>query len=66
MKNTLAMNPRSVTQPTVFWLTASGTFVECMQQISAAIAGRAYELFEARGVATAMTWRTGFAQSLRC
>jgi HSP20 family molecular chaperone IbpA len=49
MKNTLAMNPRSVTQPTVFWLTASGTFAECMQQISAAIAGRAYELFEARG-----------------
>ena len=50
MKNTLAMNPRSVTQPTVFRLTASGTFVERMQQISAAIAGRAYELFEARGM----------------
>jgi HSP20 family molecular chaperone IbpA len=49
MKNTLAMNPRSDTQPTVFRLTASGTFVERMQQISAAIAGRAYELFEARG-----------------
>jgi HSP20 family molecular chaperone IbpA len=49
MKNTLAMDPRSVTQPTVFWLTASGTFAECMEQIYAAIEGRAYELFEARG-----------------
>jgi len=49
MKNTLAMNPRSVTHPTVFRLTASGTFVERMQQISTAIACRAYELFEARG-----------------
>ena len=60
MKNTLAMNPRSVTQPTVFWLTASGTFAECMQQISAAIAGRAYKLFEARGCFHGHDWEDWF------
>ena len=60
MKNTLAMNPRSVTQPTVFRLTASGTFVERMQQISAAIAGRAYELFEARGAGHGHDWEDWF------
>ena len=60
MKNTLAMNPRSVTHPTVFRLTASGTFVERMQQISTAIAGRAYALFEARGRDHGHDWEDWF------
>ena len=60
MKNTLAMNPRSVTHPTVFRLTASGTFVERMQQISAAIACRAYELFEVRGAGHGHDWEDWF------
>jgi HSP20 family protein len=60
MKNTLAMNPRSVTHPTVFRLAASGTFVERMQQIYAAIAGRAYELFEARGRDHGHDWEDWF------
>lgn len=60
MKNALAMNSRSVTQPTVFRLTASGTFVERMQQISAAIACRAYELFEARGAGHGHDWEDWF------
>ena len=49
MKSTLATNAQPTTQPAIFKLTASGTFVERRQQISAAIARRAYELFEARG-----------------
>src|SRR5579864_941324 len=49
MKSTLAPNPRPTTQPAVFRLTASSTLVERMRQISASIAHRAYELFEARG-----------------
>src|SRR6185437_12789606 len=49
MKNTMATNPQPMTKPAVFRLTASGTLVERRQQISAAIARRAYELFEARG-----------------
>ena len=60
MKNTLATNSRSVTQPTVFRLTASGTFVERMRQISAAIARRAYELFEARGSEHGHDWEDWF------
>jgi len=51
MKSTMATNPRPTTQPAIFKLTASGTFVERRRQISAAIARRAYELFEARGSA---------------
>ena len=49
MKSTMATNARPTTQPAIFKLTASGTLVERTQQISAAIARRAYELFEARG-----------------
>src|SRR5581483_2367600 len=49
MKNTTATDPRHTTQPAIFKLTASGTLVERTRQISAAIARRAYELFEARG-----------------
>ena len=49
MKSTMATNPPSTTQPAIFKLTASGTFVERRRQIFAAIARRAYELFEARG-----------------
>ena len=66
MKNTLAMKPRSVTQPTVFWLTASGTLAERMQQISTAIAGRAYELFEARGRDHGHDWEDWFRAESKC
>lgn len=48
MKNTSATNARP-SQPAIFKLTASGTFVERTQHISNAIARRAFELFEARG-----------------
>src|SRR5438445_1788512 len=51
MKSTMATNAATTTQPAIFKLTASGTFVERTRQISAAIARRAYELFEARGSA---------------
>jgi len=60
MKSTLATNARPTTQPAVFRLTASGTFVERMQQISAAIANRAYELFEARGFEHGHDWEDWF------
>ena len=49
MKSTMATNAQPSTQPAIFKLTTSGTFVERTRQISAAIARRAYELFEARG-----------------
>jgi len=49
MKSTMTTNAPSTTQPAIFKLTASGTFVERRRQIFAAIALRAYELFEARG-----------------
>lgn len=49
MKSTMATNARPTIQPAIFKLTASGTFVERTRQISAAVARRAYELFEARG-----------------
>jgi len=49
MKSTLTTNAPPTTQPTKFKLTASGTLVEQTRLISAAIARRAYELFEARG-----------------
>lgn len=49
MKSTMTTNAPSTTQPAIFKLTASGTFVERRRQIFAAIARRAYELFEARG-----------------
>lgn len=49
MKSTMATNASPTTQPAIFKLTASGTFVERTRQISAAVARRAYELFEARG-----------------
>ena len=51
MKSTMSMNAQSRTQPAIFKPTASGTFAERRRQISAAIARRAYELFEARGFA---------------
>jgi HSP20 family protein len=49
MKSTMATKARPTTQAAIFTLTASGTLVEQEQHISAAIARRAYELFEARG-----------------
>jgi HSP20 family molecular chaperone IbpA len=49
MKSTMATNTGPTTQPAIFKLTASATFVERTRQISAAVARRAYELFEARG-----------------
>src|SRR3989442_1312477 len=49
MKSTTATDARHITQPAIFRLTASGTFVERTRQISSAVARRAYELFEARG-----------------
>jgi HSP20 family molecular chaperone IbpA len=58
MKNTQATN--STTQPAVFRLTASGTAVERTQQISDAIAHRAYELFETRGREHGHDWEDWF------
>ena len=49
MKTTMATNAPRTTQPATFKLTASGTLVEQTRLISAAVAHRAYELFEARG-----------------
>src|SRR5437868_11483401 len=49
MKTTMATNAPRTTQPATFKLTASGTLVERTRLISAAVAHRAYELFEARG-----------------
>jgi len=49
MKSTTATNATPATHSANFKLTASGTFVEQTRLISAAIARRAYELFEARG-----------------
>jgi hypothetical protein len=60
MKSTLTTSPRPTTQPAVFKLTASGTFVERMRQISVAIANRAYELFEARGSEHGHDWEDWF------
>lgn len=60
MKSTQAPNPRPTTQPAIFRLTASSTLVERMRQISASIAGRAYELFEARGSEHGHDWEDWF------
>lgn len=60
MKSTLAPNPRPTTQPAVFRLTASSTLVERMRQMSASIADRAYELFEARGSEHGHDWEDWF------
>ena len=49
MKSTMATNAPPTTQPAQFKLTASGTCVEQTRLISATVARRAYELFEARG-----------------
>lgn len=49
MKSTMATNAPPATQPAHFKLTASGTSVEQTRLISAAVARRAYELFQARG-----------------
>ena len=49
MKNTPVTNAKPTSQPAIFKLTASGTFVERTRHISNAIARRAFELFEARG-----------------
>jgi HSP20 family molecular chaperone IbpA len=49
MKSTMATNAPPTTQPATFKLTASGTLVEQTRLIPAAVAHRAYELFEARG-----------------
>ena len=50
MKSKMATNLRSTTQPGIFKVTTSGTSVEQRQHISNAIARRAFELFEARGI----------------
>jgi len=60
MKSTLATNPHLTTQPAVFRLGEEGTYVERMRQISAAIANRAYELFEARGFEHGHDWEDWF------
>ena len=49
MKSTMATNAPRTAQSANFKLTASGTSVEQTRLISAAVARRAYELFEARG-----------------
>jgi HSP20 family molecular chaperone IbpA len=51
MKSTMTTNAPapSTTQPANFKIRTSGTSVEQTQLISAAVARRAYELFEARG-----------------
>jgi HSP20 family molecular chaperone IbpA len=49
MKSTMPTNAPPTTQPANFKLTASGTLVEQTRLISAAVARRAYQLFEARG-----------------
>jgi HSP20 family molecular chaperone IbpA len=49
MKSTVTTNAPLTTQTAKFKLTASGTLVEQTRLISAAVARRAYELFEARG-----------------
>lgn len=49
MKSPLATNAQPTTQPAILRPTASGTLAERMRRASAAIAPRAYELFEARG-----------------
>ena len=49
MKSTMATKARPTTQAAIFKLTASGTLVEQEQHISAAIARRAYELYDKRG-----------------
>ena len=49
MKSAMTTNVPPTTQPANFKLRASGTFVEQTRLISAAVARRAYELFEARG-----------------
>jgi HSP20 family protein len=60
MKSTMATNAPSTTQPAIFKLTASGTFVERRRKISAGIARRAYELFEARGSKHGHDWEDWF------
>jgi HSP20 family protein len=60
MKSTMAANERPTTQPTIFKLTTSGTFVERTRHISNAIARRAYELFEARGFEHGHDWEDWF------
>ena len=49
MKSTTTTDARQTSQPAIFKLATSGTFVERTRHISSAIARRAYELFEARG-----------------
>lgn len=60
MKSTTATKAPPTTQPALFKLTASGTFVERTRQISAAIARRAYVLFEARGSEHGHDWEDWF------
>jgi HSP20 family molecular chaperone IbpA len=49
MKSKMTRNASPTTQPANFKLRASGTSVEQTRLISAAVARRAYELFQARG-----------------
>jgi hypothetical protein len=51
MKGIMSTKAQPTTKPAISKRTASGTFAEPRRQISAAIARRAYELFEARGSA---------------
>lgn len=60
MKSTTVTKAPPTTQPALFNLTASDTFVERTRQISAAIARRAYELFEARGSEHGHDWEDWF------
>jgi len=59
MKSPLATNAQP-TKPAILRSTASGTLAERMRQASAAIARRAYELFEARGSEHGHDWEDWF------
>jgi HSP20 family protein len=60
MKSKLATSPKPSTQPAILRPIASGTLAERMRQISAAIARRAYELFEARRSEHGHDWEDWF------
>jgi HSP20 family protein len=60
MKNTLATNRYRTTPLTILRLTEGDTFAERAGQISAAIAHRAYELFEARSSEHGHDWDDWF------
>ena len=60
MKSTPANFPQHPTPVPIFKLSKGDTFAERMEQISTAIARRAYELFEARGSEDGHDWQDWF------